>query len=187
MVGLGVYDCLIQDMMDYETGEIYPALSCCNDKVMAERCKVDNAPKVIWSIKASAQFNNDICILLRSGFQNSRINLLVSEFEAEETLKEKIKGYESMSDGQKMDYKMPFIQTTLLIYELISLESETKGTNIKITEKSGKRKDRYSSLAYNYWVMAQLEREKLKQRKSGFTMNDYASQLKRLNRKPISY
>lgn len=186
-IGLSVYDLICQDMMDYETGEIYPALSCCNDKAMAERCKVDNAPKVIWSIKASAQFNNDICILLRSGFQNSRINLLVSEFEADEILKEKIKGYESMADGQKMDYKMPFIQTTLLVYELISLESETKGTNIKIIEKSGRRKDRYSSLAYNYWVMCQLERESLKNRKSSFTMYDYASQLKKLNRKPVFY
>ena len=186
-VGLGVYDSLVQDMMDYETGEIYPALSCCNDKAMAERCKVDNAPEVIWSIKANPQFNNDICILLRSGFQNGRINLLVSEFEADEILKEKIKGYESMIDGQRMDYKMPYIQTTLLVYELISLESETKGTNIKVIEKSGKRKDRYSSLAYNYWVMCQLEREKLKHRKTAFTMNDYASSLRTLNKKPISY
>lgn len=186
-VGLGVYDCLVQDMIDFRTGEVYTALSCCNDKVMAERCKVDNAPKVIWSIKASAQFNNDICILLRSGFQNGRINLLVSEFEAEESLKEKIKGYNNMPDGIKMDYKMPFIQTTLLIYELISLESETKGTNIKIIEKSGKRKDRYSSLAYNYWVMCQLERENLKQRKTGFNLSDYAEGLRKLNKKPKSY
>ena len=186
-LGLSVFDALAQDMVDYETGEIYPALSCCNDKAMAERCRVDNAPEVIWSIKANAQFNTDICVLLRSGFQNNRINLLVSEFEADEILKEKIKGYESMTDGQKMDYKMPYIQTTLLVYELISLESETKGVNIKIIEKSGKRKDRYSSLAYNYWVMCQLEKQKLQHRKVAFTMDDYASRLKKLNRKPVSY
>ena len=72
MSGLGVYDELIKDMLDPDTGEVYPALSCCNDKVMAERCKVDNAPKVIWSIKANKQFNNDICILLRNGFQKGK-------------------------------------------------------------------------------------------------------------------
>lgn len=186
-VGLGVFDALIQDMIDPETGELYQALSCCNDKVMAERCKVDNAPKVIWSIKASAAFNNEVCILLRSGFQKGKINLLVSEFESEEILKEKFKGFNKMPAHEQIQYKMPFIQTTLLVYELISLEHEIKGTNIKITEKTGMRKDRYSSLAYNYWVQCQLERELLHKPKTGFDASDYASKLRKLNKRPRTY
>lgn len=186
-VGLGVFDALIQDMIDPETGELYQALSCCNDKVMAERCKVDNAPKVIWSIKASAAFNNEACILLRSGFQKGKINLLVSEFESEEILKEKVKGFNKMPAYEQIQYKMPFIQTTLLVYELISLEHEIKGTNIKITEKTGMRKDRYSSLAYNYWVQCQLERELLHKPKTGFDASNYASKLRKLNKKPRTY
>lgn len=185
--GLGVFDELIKDIVDPETGELYPALSCCNDKVMAERCKVDNAPKVIWSIKATASFNNEVCILLRSGFQNGKINLLVHEFEAEEILKEKFKGFTKMLPYEQIQYKMPFIQTTLLVYELISLEHEIKGTNIKITEKSGMRKDRYSSLAYNYWVQCQLERETLRKPKNGFDIQDYAIKLRKLNKRPITY
>lgn len=186
-VGLGVFDALIQDMIDPETGELYPAISCCNDKTMADRCKVDNAPKVIWSIKASATFNNEACILLRSGFQKGKINLLVSEFESEEILKEKFKGFNKMMPYEQMQYKMPFIQTTLLVYELISLEHEIKGTNIKITEKSGMRKDRYSSLAYNYWVQCQLEREMLHKPQTGFNASDYANKLRRLNKRPRTY
>ena len=186
-VGLGVFDALIQDILDPETGELYPAISCCNDKAMAERCKVDNAPKVIWSIKATATFNNEACILLRSGFQKGKINLLVSEFEAEETLKDRFKGFNKMMPYEQIQYKMPYIQTTLLVYELISLEHEIKGTNIKITEKSGMRKDRYSSLAYNYWVQCQLEREMLHKPQSGFNANDYASKLRKLNKRPTTY
>lgn len=186
-VGLGVYDALIKDIFDHETGELYPALSCCNDKVMAERCKVDNAPKVIWSVKATATFNNEVCILLRSGFQKGKINLLVSEFESEEILRERFKGFNKMMPYEQMQYKMPFIQTTLLVYELISLEHEIKGTNIKITEKSGMRKDRYSSLAYNYWVQCQLEREMLNKPKFGFNASDYANKLGKLNKKPKMY
>ena len=53
---------------------------------------------------------------------------------------------------------MAYVQTTMLIYELIALEHETKGTNIKISERSGMRKDRYSSLEYNFWVATQIER-----------------------------
>ncbi len=186
-VGLGVYDALIQDIIDCETGEVYPALSCCNDKIMAERCKVDNAPKVIWSVKATSQFNNEISLLLRSGFKNGKINLLVSEFEAEELLKENIKNYSKLPSGEQMVYKLPFVQTTLLVYELISLESEIKGTNIKLIEKSGKRKDRYSSLAYNYWVQCQLEREMLHKPKNGFDAMDYAAKLRKLNKRPKIY
>ena len=186
-VGTPVFDMLIQDIVDPTTGELYPALSCCNDKVMAERCKVDSAPKVIWSIKASSSFNNEICTLLRSGFQNGKINLLVSEFEAEEVLKDKIKGYAKMPIYEQIQYKMPYVQTTLLVYELINLEYEIKGTNVKITEKSGMRKDRYSSLAYNYWVQCQLEREMLKKQKYGFDAYDFASKLKKLNHKPTMY
>lgn len=186
-VGLGVLDALVQDIVDPETGELYHALSCCNNKDYADRCKVDNAPKVIWAIQGSPSFNTEICTLLRSGFQQGKINLLVSEFEAEEILKDKIKGFSKLSAFEQMQYKMPFIQTTLLVYELISLEHEIKGTNIKITEKSGMRKDRYSSLAYNYWVQCQLERETLRKQKTGFNASDYANKLRKLNHKPKLY
>lgn len=185
--GLGVYDALIQDIVDPETCELYPALTCRNDKVMAERCKVDNAEKAIWSIKASASFNSEISTLLRRGFKNNKINLLVSEFEAEEILKDKIKGFSKMLPYEQMNYKMPYIQTTLLVYELISLEHKIQGTNIKITEKSGMRKDRYSSLSYNYWVQCQLEIELLHKKKTGFDVKEYANKLRKLNKKPNMY
>lgn len=185
--GLGVFDALVRDMVDPETGELYSALSCCNDKDMSARCKVPNAPKVIWSIKANASFNNEICILLRSGFKQGKINLLVSEFEADEILGDKIKGFNKMQPFEQMQYKMPYIQTTLLIYELTKLEHEIKGTNIKITEKSGMRKDRYSSLAYNYYVQCQLEREILQKQTVSFDIKDYANKMRRLNKKPNMY
>ncbi|WP_143322768.1 hypothetical protein [Clostridium sp. HBUAS56010] len=155
-IGLGVYDCLIKDMYDPLTGETYVALSCCNDKVYADRCKVPGAPKVIWAIQATAQFNNDMYLSLREGFRQNKINLLINEFEAEEVLKE-IRGYGSLSSSDKMQLQLPYIHTTLLINELINLEYEAKGVNIKVHEKSGMRKDRVSSVGYNYWVQCQLE------------------------------
>ncbi len=91
--GLGVYDFIIKDQYDPDTGDFYPALSCCNDKDMEERCKVRNAAKVIWCIKATQEFNNKMCTMLRAGFKNGKINLLISEFEAEEFLKEHIKNF----------------------------------------------------------------------------------------------
>lgn len=155
-IGLGVYDCLARDIVDPETGDIYPALSCANDKVMAERCTVQGAPRVIWSIKASAQFNSDAAFLLREGFRSGRIKLLSTEYDAESALSE-IKGYGSLSPLERVGFELPYIQTTLLINELTKLQHEESGGKVKIYEKAGMRKDRYSSLSYNYYVAVQLE------------------------------
>lgn len=188
--GIGVADCLMRDQVDPETGELYGAMTCCNDKDMAARCKVSNAPEVMWSIKASAAFNNEMCLKLRSGFKEKRINLLVSEIDAEEILRDKVKGisgYSKMTVDEQVKYKMPYVNTTLLVNELTKLEHEVKGTNIKIKEKSGMRKDRYSSLGYNYWVQCQLERELLHAPKNEFTLEDYAKGFKKLNKAPRMY
>lgn len=156
MVGLGVYDSLARDLLDSETGELYPALSCCNDKTMAERCSSPLADKVIWSVKANAQLNSDCAVLLREGFRSGKIRLLISEFDAEESLGE-LQGYNSMSPAEKIKYQLPYIHTTLLIDELVKLQHEETGGKVKIYERAGMRKDRYSSLSYNYYVATQLE------------------------------
>jgi len=156
-LGLGVYDCLTKDMVDPDTGEIYPAISCCNNTEMASRCLVPNAEKIIWSIKASAQFNSDCAFLLREGFRSGRIRLLETEYDADEAFEE-IKGYDVLSPDDKIKLKLPYIHTTLLIDELTKLQHEETGNNkIKVFEKTGMRKDRYSSLSYNYYVAIQLE------------------------------
>ena len=158
-LGIGVYDFIIKDQYDSETGETYRALSCCNDSDMAERCKIREAKKVIWSIKGSPSFNTEMCIALRTGFQNGRINLLVSEFEAEEIIKTNYKTYTKLPPKEQALYKAPYAQTSFLINELINLEHTVNGANIKLTEKTGMRKDRYSSLGYNYWVVGQIEKK----------------------------
>lgn len=158
-IGLGVFDSLARDIVDPETGEMYPALSCCNNTEMASRCTVTGADKVIWAIKASASFNSDSAFLLREGFRSGRIRLLINEYDAEEALSD-IKGYASLSPSDKLKLQLPYINTTLLVDELTNLEHEESSGKIKISEKAGKRKDRYSSLSYNYYVAMQIEQKK---------------------------
>ena len=86
-IGIAIYDILIQDIVDPTTGELYSALSCCNDKTMAERCKVDNAPKVIWSIKSKDSYRQ-FHVLLKSGLKQGKINLLVDEDEVKKFFNE---------------------------------------------------------------------------------------------------
>lgn len=156
-IGLGVYDFIIKDQYDQETGETYKALTCINDPLMAERCNVRDAHKVIWSVKATEKFNNEICVLLRTGIQNGKINFLVSEQECDVILKDLYKGFLKLSPTDQEKLKMPYLQTTFAVYELVKLDHEVKNGNIKVKEISGMRKDRYSSIAYSYWCACQLE------------------------------
>lgn len=155
-IGLGIFDSLARELVDPETGEIYPPLTSINDSTMAERCTDKQAPKVIWTIKANASLNSDCAVLLREGFKTGKIRLLVSEFEAEELLGE-IKGFKSLSPAEKVQLQMPYVHTTLLIDELVKLRHDESGGKVKIYERSGMRKDRYSSLSYNHYVSTILE------------------------------
>lgn len=156
-IGLGVYDFITKDQICQENGKRYQAMTCINDKDMAERCKIRDANKVVWSVKANANFNNEICVLLRNGIQNGKINFLIPEQDVDTSLKETYKGYFKMSPTEQAKLKMPYIQTTFAIYELVKLDHEVKNGNIKVKEVEGMRKDRYSSIAYSYWCACQLE------------------------------
>lgn len=173
-IGLGVYDFIIKDQYDQETGKTYKALTCINDKDMTDRCKVKDANKVVWSVKATASFNNEICVLLRNGIQNGKVNFLLSEQEADNILKDTYKGYLKLTPTEQAKLKMSYLQTTLAIYELVKLDHEVKNGNIKVKEVTGMRKDRYSSIAYSYWCACQLE---LKLKPKQNNTNDLVSRL----------
>ena len=170
-VGLGVFDCLARDMVDSDSGEIYPALSCCNDQTMAERCSVIGADRAIWSIKGTANLNSECAVLLREGFKTGKVRLLVNEDDGEAALSE-IRGYGSLNPQERTVLKMPYIHTSLLINELVKLEYEETGGRIKVHERSGMRKDRYSSLSYNFYVATQLESKMSRRQVTNYSIDD---------------
>ena len=156
LLGLGVYDAMVRDMVDPDTGEVYPALSCCNNQEMADRCTVRGAERVIWAIKGSSALNSECAVLLREGFRSGKIRLLVTEYDGENLLGD-IKGYSALSVADRVKLQMPYINTTMLVNELVNLQHEEAGGRVRVYERSGMRKDRYSSLSYNYYVALQLE------------------------------
>lgn len=157
-LGIGVSDALMADIYDPMTGTTYGALSCYNNEELAKRCMVKNAPKVIWSIQGSPDFNSQCALGLREALKQGQVRLLISEYEAEEMLSA-LKGYSSLTTAEVIEYKLPYIHTSLLINELINLEYETRNNVIRVKEKPGMRKDRYSSLSYNIHVAKTLERD----------------------------
>lgn len=162
--GAGVADALFRDINDPASGEIYPALSCYNNPDMAARAPV-GAPKVVWAIKASAQFNSDCAFLLREAFRSGRIRLLLETSDGETAMKQ-LKGFDSLDDAVQLELELPYYHTALLIDELIKLQFEENGGKVRMFERAGERKDRYSSLSYNNYVANQLE-AKLRRRPEG--------------------
>lgn len=155
-VGQPIVDYLIySDRYDPLYNTTYSCLNCANNSEISDRCKVKNAPKVIYVIKANAKSNNDMYLSLRAGFQNGYINMLISEINAEEYLS-KMRGYSKLTTKQKSLMSLPYLQTTLMINELINLQCDSSGTMIKVKERTGMRKDRVSSCMYGYAVCQML-------------------------------
>lgn len=172
-VGQSLLDyCMGGDRYDPLYGISYPCLDCVDNPEMSERCKVKGSPKVIYAIKANSKSNNDMALSLRAGFQNGYINLLVDDTTIGEKLS-KIRGYKSLSEEQQARMKLPFVQTSFLINELINLTHDTSNGLIKVKEKSGMRKDRYSSLEYGYYVIQELSKKLKPKNTSNNILDDF--------------
>jgi len=155
-LGLPVIDLLMDDMYDAQSGIMYGALSCYNNEEIAARCKVKGAPKVIWAIHATKEFNSQCALGLREEFRQGNIGLLADEEDFDEDYSS-VQGFQKLSAEERLKLKAPYICTSLLINELINLEYETSNSVVRVKEKAGMRKDRYSSLAYNMYVAKQIE------------------------------
>ena len=156
-LGLGVFDSITKDQYDPETGQTYKALTCCNNDEMAQRCKVRDAKKVVYSVKATADFNQMVYVFLRNAIRNGNIDFLIPEAQAEIQMVKDYKGYKKLSLYERGELLQSYAETTAAIYELVKLRGYYKDGKLKVHETSGNRKDRYSSLSYNYWCMKQLE------------------------------
>ena len=159
--GFGVVDTLLKDIYDPQTGITYEGLSCFNNPEIANRCQIPNARKAIWAIQGNPQFNSECALGLREIFRQNRLKLLLSEFDCEDYLSG-IKGYKNLTVEQKINLKLPYIHTDLTINELVNLNYVAKDNVIKVYERSGMRKDRYSSLSYNIYVSRILEADLIK-------------------------
>lgn len=162
-VGLGVFDRLVEPIFDKERNVEYEAWDCMNDENMSSRCSVQNAPKIIYSVKGNAQFNSECAVMLRDSLRRSKFKILVDDREGREYLLN-LKGFVQLPIEEQVKLEMPYKQTSALVNEMVNLEYEIKNSNIRIYETKGRRKDRYSSVSYGNYFINELERDNLKQK-----------------------
>lgn len=163
-LGLPLLDLLMADMYDPEFGVTYSALGCYNNEEIHKRCKVRNAPKKIWAMLANNDINSQCALTLREEFRQNNIRLLGHEEDFEENFSQ-LAGFTKLKLEDKLKIKAAYINTSLMVNELINLETEVKGNYVRVKEKSGYRKDRFSSLSYNIWLANLLEKEFSKSKK----------------------
>ncbi|HFI0463179.1 TPA: terminase family protein [Streptococcus suis] len=165
-IGQGVYDACAGVLRDSERDVEYEAWSAINDKAQSERYKYLNGKPVVYAIKANARLNNDIAVALRTAFQNKKISLLISDVEKrDELVTDSAINFLNKTPLEQQEILMPYLQTSLLVTELVSLRYEMNNGNIKIVEVGSATKDRYSALAYVNYIAQQLETDALNEDK----------------------
>ena len=121
---------------------------------------------IIFPILASQALNSQMAAELRSSLQKKLWKFLIPESEAEEHLIKTIKEFtkDSMDSETTSFFIHPFCQTTLFFNECINLDMSLVNGLIKLTEKSGCYKDRYSAISYlNHIVSYELDKSLLKE------------------------
>lgn len=135
-----------------------------NDETIANRIINSSALPLIYCINAGARINSDMAVNLRSLFMEHKIDLLISKDMGVEEIIKHIPEYTKANSAEtQLFFEEPYLETMLLVNELINLEYE-KGEStglIRIRERSYNMKDRYSSLAMGCIFVSQLSRDLL--------------------------
>jgi hypothetical protein len=158
--GINVFDELGKVLFDERRDCEYPAWTSFNDSNAAERIKNRNALPVVYIFKGNAGLNSDMHLAVRDALEKKKIKLLINSTEARDYLETK-KEYRDGSMEEKVDYEYPYMQTDLLINEMINLSYEMNDSSrlIKLIEPRNGVKDRYISFAMGNYYIKQLEME----------------------------
>ena len=103
--------------------------------------------------------NSKIAVCMKDTLINRMIELMVSNQEGVEELQRLIPEYATADVDTQLFYERPFLETVALINEMIGLDYTIQNqTNlIKIEERPGARKDRYTSVSYGNYFISLLE------------------------------
>lgn len=121
--------------------------------------------EVIFPISATLELNSQMASAFRISLQKKLWSFLISDGEAEEFLIKNVKEFtNNVNDSEVTAFFLnPYINTGLMIGECINLDMSLVSGKVKLTEKSGCYKDRYSTISYCNWVLSFFDQELLKE------------------------
>jgi hypothetical protein len=173
--GISLYDMMSQVTTNDDRGVQYPAFTVVDEhfdfvedklrKELRERTLGKSPIPVIFPIIANAGLNSQIAVALRNTLQKKLWNFLIPEGDAEEYMIRTNKEYtvDSMDADTTAFFNHPYVQTSLAIGECIALDLTLMNGQIKLVEKSGNYKDRFTTIAYANFIASQFDKELLKE------------------------
>lgn len=159
--GISVYAYLCRKLYDNERKKEYTPFYSMNEKddpKLSAFHLEDEYEEKIYTVSATEEFNSDIALDLKDKLINKRISLLLSRNDVRENFSEEA-WFDKLSPEDQADIMNPYIQTALLENEMVLLERIDHPKFVKLKEQNGKRKDRYTSLAYGNYFITLLERD----------------------------
>lgn len=181
--GISVFDSLTQSTISDERGVTYAPFTVVGEEFMfiedklrqelTERTLSIDAKPVVFPILASQQSNSQMAALLRGSLQKKLWRFLQTEVEAEDWLirnnkeftstKKKDGGGEFVDSDDYAFFMHPYVQTALMIGECINLDMSLVNGMVKLQEKPGAYKDRYTSILYLNYIISQFDKDLLKE------------------------
>ena len=161
--GVAIYDALAKVLYDEERNVEYTPWTCMNDEKLKSRIVISGQQEVVFSIKAQLETNSNIAVCMKRTLENRMIELMVNNQEGVEELQRIVPDYETADVDTQIFYERPFLETVALINEMIGLEYTVMNQTglIKIEERPGARKDRYTSVSYGNYFIELLEKDLL--------------------------
>ena len=172
--GISVYGYLCRKLFDNERKIEYMPFYSMNEKddpkLVAYHTEEEYEQK-IYTVSPTEEFNHDIALDLKGRIINKQLQLLVPREDARDFFNRE-SWYNKLTPEEKVDFMLPYFQTNLLQNEMVLLERTDHPKYIKLKEQPGKRKDRYSSLAYGNYFISLLEKD-LNKKSQSFNWLDY--------------
>lgn len=162
--GISVYAYLCRKLYDNERKKEYQAFYSMNEKDESKLSAFhleDDYEEKIFTISATEEFNHDMALDLKDKITNKRISFLISKSDAREHFINE-QWFHKLSTEEQVNLMNPYVQTALLENEMVLLERIEHPKYVKLREQNGKRKDRFTSLAYGNYFISKLESDLIK-------------------------
>lgn len=166
-LGAGLVDMLTMDTIDPDTGETLYNWGVMNDDDNKYRNMKteDTITDAMYIMKANQVLNSEMYAYCQSEINAGRVIFLVDESIAKNKLMSQAQG-KKMSQSQRADYLMPFVQTSILKDQMLNLITDNDGAHIILKQASKKiKKDKFSALIYGLYYCKLQEDSRSKKRK----------------------
>ena len=168
-VGEAVWEFVRESNYDEERGVRYDGFTCFNEDNRVDDLSKRTGLPFVYSMQPNSEVNSRIAVSVRKLLADKDLILPMNDREAKILVTEKVASLDldlEEAAYREARYLAPFVQTTIMVNEMISLNHESKEGKIKLFERGANRKDRYSSLGYAVFLSNLIAQEE------GFGVDD---------------